>query len=255
MTQIEQCHHIWRTVFGDSEEFMDLYFSRRYPKVKTFASEQDGIIAAQAQCFIYNMTAAPGAPMLTIGYVSGLATLPAYRHQGHAANVMQQMHRWLNKHHIDYCLLIPATQKAAQWYTTHFGYQGTSTHCKSLATPSQIAACTPQPELTPHIIYIIQRHLASLPYTIQHTADDLRDQMDVCLMSGGGLYQTGDGHYFMAEKIATPHGEDRYMVLDTTEDYNLSGCQTNRITTPLLFLPISNHTPLPDELHVSLMLD
>lgn len=251
MSQTEQCRHIWRTVFGDSEEFINLYFSRRYPSAQTFTSEQDGVTVAQGQCFVYSMTAAPGAPMLKIGYVSGLATMPDYRNLGHAARVMRQIHCWMYKHHIDYSLLIPASQDAAQWYTAIFGYQPSAARCKRLATASQIAACTQLPQLSPHIIYTMQHHLASLPYAVQHRADDLRDQMDVCLMSGGGLYQTAEGHYFMAERIS----DTQYHLLDTTANGNSPIPHLGKVTTPLLFLPICSRTPLPGELHVSMMLD
>ena len=251
MSQTKQCRHIWRTVFGDSEEFMDLYFSRRYPSAQTFTSEQDGVTVAQGQCFVYSMTAAPGAPMLKIGYVSGLATLPDYRNLGHAARVMRQIHWWMYKHHIDYSLLIPASRDAAQWYTAIFGYQPSAARCKRLATASQIAVCTQLPQLSPHIIYLMQHHLASLPYAVQHRADDLRDQMDVCLMSGGGLYQTAEGHYFMAERIS----DTQYHLLDTTANGNSPIPHLGKVTTPLLFLPICSRTPLPGKLHVSMMLD
>ncbi|MBO4730966.1 MAG: GNAT family N-acetyltransferase [Bacteroidaceae bacterium] len=243
---IEECRHIWERVFDDSEEFVDLYFSRRYSAENTFVAKADGRIVAQAQCLSYKMTASFGEPILNVGYVSGLATLPEYRGQGHAKSVMQQMHQWLSDHGYDYCLLIPADNDAAAWYARHFGYKPCTTKRKQLLSAKQMADYTKLSELTPHLIYTIQRDLVATPYTVQHTADDLADQLAVCQMSGGGLYTTPDG-LLMAERVS---GNDDYLVLDS-----FGNAIHSSLITQSLFLPICNKSPLPHTIRMTLMLE
>ena len=251
-SMIEECRHIWEKVFGDSEEFIELYFSRRYSPANTFVARAEGRIVAQAQCLSYKMTASFGEPMLNVGYVSGLATLPEYRGQGHAKSMMQQIHQWLSDHAYDYCLLIPADNDAAAWYARHFGYTPCATRRKQLLSAEQMAAYIQLPELTPHLIYTIQRDLAATPYTLQHTADDLADQLAVCQMSGGGLYATPDG-LLMAERV---WGSDDYLVLDSfAGQESRVESHESRVESHGMFLPIANKAPLPHTVRMTLMLE
>ena len=192
-----------------------------------------------------------GKPMLNVGYVSGLATLPEFRGQGHAQNVMQQMHQWLSDHGYDYCLLIPADDDAAAWYARHFVYRPITTKRKQLLSAGQMAAYTKLPELTPHLIYTIQHDLAATPYTVQHTADDLADQLAVCQMSGGGLYATPEG-LLMAERVAS--GE--YLVIDhfVGRESRAKG-QESRVEVQGLYLPIGRQRTLPPVVRMTLMLE
>lgn len=241
----DQCKSIWQTVFKDSEAFTDLYFSRRYPKGNTFISRANDHTVAQAQCFTYRMTAAIDEPMLTVGYLSGLATLPQYRRQGHAANIMHQLHQWQQNKGIDYSLLIPADEEAAQWYISHFAYRPICTRAISMDA-MQLTHYTPINRLTAPIAKQIQHHLSSTPYTLQHTADDLADQLAVCKMSGGGLYTDGT-RLFMAELHC---GTAR--ILDSFSESQPEN--TTSDTTPVLYLPICKQSPLPKEIRITLML-
>lgn len=249
---IEECRHIWERVFDDSEEFIELYFSRRYSPENTFVAMADGRVVAQAQCLSYKMTTDNGQQTVDVGYVSGLATLPEYRGQGHANSVMQQMHQWLSDHAYDYCLLIPADDDAAAWYARHFGYTPCATKHKQLLSAEQMAAYTKLSELTPHLIYTIQRDLAATPYTLQHTADDLADQLAVCQMSGGGLYATPDG-LLMAERT---RGSDNYLVLDNFvgQESRVESHESRRESHGM-YLPIGNKVPLPHTVRMTLMLE
>lgn len=256
MRNKEECRQIWQTVFCDSEAFVDLYFSRRYTKAGTFVSRHDGRIVAQAQCLTYRMTAATGQPPLRIGYVSGLATLPEFRRQGHALHVMTQLHQWAYGQSLDYVLLIPADDQAAMWYASHFGYRHTASRRKRTLTPAQTAALTKLPALTPHLIDIIRQDLAATPYTVQHTNDDLADQFAVCQMSGGGLYSSPQG-ILMAERYIASDGTESYIALDTfgnTTNHPLSVTHSPS-PTPCLYLPVSNPQPLPPTIRLTLMLD
>lgn len=276
---------IWKIVFGDSEEFIDLYFSRHYTNAKTFISLQDGQIAAQAQCFLYQMTTAATdfcsiprpqpqthkAVVTTVGYVSGLATLPQYRRQGHAANIMRQLHSWLQTQGADYSMLIPADETAAQWYQSHFGYLRAARTPQYMISEQQLSRCTEHRELTPELINLIQQHLASTPYTIQHIAQDLRDQLAVCQMSGGGLYSLPPAGkhdttiHFMAEKIMMPDGTASFRVLDyfyalpaptSYTPFMLHSATSHNFShQTCMYLPISNNKPLSDEIRITLMLD
>lgn len=276
---------VWKTVFGDSDEFIDLYFSRRYPNAKTFISLQDGHVAAQAQCFLYQMTAPiaeiiypsgskPGygqrTRLATIGYVSGLATLPQFRRKGHAANVMMQLHQWLQAQRAEYCLLIPADEIAAKWYSAHFGYLQVARTEQYMINEQELRLYAEHCELTPEIISLIQRDLASTPYTIQHSAQDLLDQLSVCKMSGGGLFiacESGATRshslLFMAEKITLPDETKLFRVLDTFLSAP-ENCEcatrptfsfTKNSSNCCMYLPICNPHPLPAELRLTLMLE
>lgn len=276
-TTVAALRAVWESVFADSQEFVDFYFKHRYPNAKTFISLEDGLVVAQAQCFLYEMTVAPTvlcskagsrseANKATVGYVSGLATLPQFRRRGHAANIMQQLHNWLQTQGIDYCLLIPADQNAAQWYSSYFGYHAGVSPYQHIISSQELSRCTEHRELTNEIINLIQHDIASTNYAIMHTVQDIRDQFAVCRMGGGGLFSISavDTNitelFFFAERTQIHGHTTAFRVLDTfsaakKETLSPAWLSSKLIYAPYMYLSICNPNPLPDGVRITLMLD
>lgn len=280
--ELSVCRRIWSDCFHDSAEFMDLYFSRRARKDNTFVSRtQDGQIVAQAQCFIYQMSGAiPELPDVygqnglgksVWAYVSGLATLPQYRGQGHAQRVMCLLHNYMRTRQADYAFLLPADDYAARWYEKHFGYAHTCNYTKLLLSRSYKDVMTEvdfqNAEARWNALEYMEKNLESRPHTLLHTLSDLSDQWQVCRMEGGGLYYMsfpkGEAYFFL-----TPY-EHGLVCLEQFKDFrfslgpNESGIVDMESTLlldgwkdlPVLTMPICAATPAQKEVHVSLLLD
>lgn len=266
MTTKEACINIWRECFGDSEEFINLYFTRRYSDDCTFVSRDGNEIVAASQCFIYDMTTAnndQSSAIVKAGYVSGLATLPQHRRKGHARHIMQQMHKWLHQQGAAYCILIPSGNDAAQWYHSQFGYEYGLRNNKYILPPELLSHYTLEQTLSPDALRLINSDMIQRPHFILHTADDLTDQLNTCIMSGGGLYTKRTVEGQLQEVLFVEYHNHQPILLDyfTSKD-NPTANHNDFITTlPLLdcqqgmWVAIDNAPTLPPTARLSLMLD
>ncbi|MBR6482934.1 MAG: GNAT family N-acetyltransferase, partial [Bacteroidaceae bacterium] len=48
-----QTRHLWKTCFGDSEAFMDIYFSKKYTPASNIVRQADGTVVAATQLLPY----------------------------------------------------------------------------------------------------------------------------------------------------------------------------------------------------------
>lgn len=126
----EETRELWRTVFADPEEFVDLYFSRVYKSAYNVCCQIDGHVAAALQTLPYPLlwhgTETPAA------YISGVSTHPACRRQNVGANLMRQAHLSMYHHGTVLAALIPAEEWLYGWYG-RMGYE-------------RVISCTPPPE-------------------------------------------------------------------------------------------------------------
>lgn len=259
-----QCRRLWKICFGDSKEFIDLYFKNRADDHNTFVlSLPDGVVACQSQCFIYGLSEHERAKDIMLGYISGLGTLPEYRGHGYAEEVMRQMLTHMRQVKIDFSFLIPANDKVADWYARHFGYRHTHDYTKYLILPQKLQ-CMRKVDLNTTVECLDVMDFCSLTISqCNHflLQDDcfLEDQWKVCEMSGGGVYamltpwaaflfiEMIDNQPVVLEIFAhTPEDRERIITwLDLTVYARV----------PILTLPVCAAAPMPEDAHFSLLLD
>ena len=80
MNKKQQVKDLWRTCFGDSEAFIDLYFDRVYQDDNTLTIERNGQIVSALQMLPYTMTYF--GTEISVAYISGACTVPEQRGQG-----------------------------------------------------------------------------------------------------------------------------------------------------------------------------
>lgn len=110
----EQTRALWRTAFNDSEDFIDLYFEEKYTDDANIFFRHDGELFAAAQ--VFPMRFQMGGHVLPSVYVSGLATLPQYRRQGLAAQVLYYAHRRAFERGVVFSFLVPGDEKLVNFY-------------------------------------------------------------------------------------------------------------------------------------------
>lgn len=125
----QETMELWRSTFGDPEEFIQLYFSRVYRSEYNVCCQLDGRVVAALQTLPY--------PMLYRGrevntaYISGVAVTESYRGQDIGNNLMRQAHFRLYYKDTVFASLIPAEAWLYGWYGK-CGY-------------AQVIACKPAP--------------------------------------------------------------------------------------------------------------
>lgn len=112
---------LWKKCFGDSEAFMDLYFTRKYTDEQNIYTEHGGQVVSALQYFIYPFQWGSGPCGRSVGYLSGIATLPEYRKRGYAATLIRKAHLELHSRKVMFSMLIPAAPALFGYYRK-FGY-------------------------------------------------------------------------------------------------------------------------------------
>lgn len=126
---LQETRSLWKEVFGDPEEFIELYFTRVYRGEYNVCCQIDHHVAAALQTLPYTMLY-HGMELRT-AYISGVATRPEYRRQDIGNNLMRQAHFRLYHTGRVFASLIPAEEWLYGWYGK-CGY-------------SQSITCTPPP--------------------------------------------------------------------------------------------------------------
>jgi hypothetical protein len=153
----QETRDLWELVFSDTEQFINLYFSKVYKSEYNICCQIDHKVVAALQTLPY--------PMLyhheevQTAYISGVSTHPDYRKQDVGNNLMRQAHFFLYYHEAVFSTLIPAEEWLYVWYGK-CGY-------------AQQITCTPPPEgiqgMTFEEFDRIQRAKSCI---VLHNADD-----------------------------------------------------------------------------------
>lgn len=111
---------LWRLCFGDSEDFIRLFFDRVYREENALTLEREGRILCALHIVPYRMLVA--GHEWSLAYVCGVATWPEYRRRGLMGQLMRQAIDVMAGRGYDLTALIPATPALFEYYRT-FGYQ------------------------------------------------------------------------------------------------------------------------------------
>lgn len=120
---------IWKDVFKDPDEFINLYFSRVYRSEFNVTCQLGGKVVAALQTLPYTMLC-HGREVKT-AYISGVSTRPEYRKQDIGNNLMRQAHFSAYYKEVVFATLIPAEEWLYSWYEK-CGY-------------ARVITCTPAP--------------------------------------------------------------------------------------------------------------
>lgn len=85
---MKEYRELWRKAFGDTEQYMDYYFSRKAPCSEVWGDWVGNQLCSMA--FFISYDAIFRGKKCRLPYVVGVATEPAYRHEGRMTYVLAQ---------------------------------------------------------------------------------------------------------------------------------------------------------------------
>lgn len=100
-----QVRQLWKTVFGDSDAYMDIYFREKYRDERTLVYLENDNVVTSLQMLPYNFTFCDTE--IPITYFSGLCTLPQARKKGYMAALIRRAFAEMAMRHIPLALLVP----------------------------------------------------------------------------------------------------------------------------------------------------
>ncbi|MGI6030927.1 MAG: GNAT family N-acetyltransferase [Eubacteriales bacterium] len=182
---------MWDRVFGESDAYMELYFTQKYRDDQCYLSERDGVICSSLQVLPYDFGL--WEDRVRMGYISGVATLSEFRGQGEMTQLLEGTLRGMEQDGYTLATLIPASSSLFGLYR-RFGF-GTCFHIRS-----RWVALTPGPGqmLTPwkgeEIYDCYHRWQSRFPCGVVKSRRDLEVVLREHQAGGGELWLlTGNG--------------------------------------------------------------
>ena len=192
MTTKEEVKNLWKLCFDDSDEFINLYFERRYKDEINMAIRRDGKVVSALQMIPYPMTL--GKWEMEIAYVSGACTHPDYRKQGLMRQLLADAHRQMYERGACLSVLIPAEKNLFDYYSlsgyVSGFYYAKQTYCIGDLYPSLLFSVADETDasmcLPEHHRYLVSR-MKEYPCCVQHRRDDFGIIMNDLKLSEGKL--------------------------------------------------------------------
>lgn len=223
MNTKDEVRALWKLCFNDSEEFMDLYFNRRYKDDINMAIREDGKIISALQMIPYSMSFCGG--MIPVSYISGACTHPDYREHGAMRRLLKETHRRMYEDGVLLSSLIPAEEwlfgyYAKSGYVPAFGYARKRMEADELRRMSSFAAaCRVEVCALPgadHYHYFDTR-MQERSCCIQHTEDDFEIIMEDLKLGGGKLLVAQEGEAIVGMAF-TVRAEDTLYIKELLAD-------------------------------------
>lgn len=113
---------MWKTVFGDSDAFLDIYFREKYRNQNTLVYLENGVPAASLQMLPYRFSFC--GTEIRVAYFSGLCTLPQARKKGYMGALIRAALVEMGARRIPLALLVPQDEGVLHYYQK-FGFAQT----------------------------------------------------------------------------------------------------------------------------------
>lgn len=105
---------MWKICFEDTDEYMDLYFSRQYRDENTLIYWVDNKAVASLQMIPYSIRFYGEA--IPFYYLAGLCTLSEYRNKGYMGKLIRKSFSIMRERNIPLSILVPAEEWLFDYY-------------------------------------------------------------------------------------------------------------------------------------------
>jgi len=110
----QQIIDLWKVSFGDSDEFIQLFFDRVYKDEHTLVVKKNGMVISALQILPYEMTYC--GTIIPAGYICGVCTLPSERGKGFINQLMFKSLEEMRNRDYALAILIPASPQLFDLY-------------------------------------------------------------------------------------------------------------------------------------------
>lgn len=111
---------LWHKVFGDDEEYINLFFKNAYFHSDTFAEIIGGEVVSAL--YLLNADIKSGGKAYKGRYLYAAATLPEYRGKGYMAKLINEALSYAEEENLDFIALVPADDGLYGYYE-RFGFK------------------------------------------------------------------------------------------------------------------------------------
>lgn len=112
-----QVREVWKTVFGDPDDYMDIYFRHMYRDENTLVYLVDGKVVSSLQLLPYLFSFC--GTEIPIYYIAGVSTLPEYRRRGYTSQLLVRSFEVAANRDISLVLLVPQEEWLLKFYNRY----------------------------------------------------------------------------------------------------------------------------------------
>lgn len=109
-----QVREMWRTVFGDPDDYMEVYFRHKYRDETTLLYMEGDKAVASLQMLPYRFTFCETE--IPVIYLSGVSTLPGYRRKGYVRQLLIKSFEEAERKDVPLMLLVPQEEWLLRFY-------------------------------------------------------------------------------------------------------------------------------------------
>ncbi|MDR2469656.1 MAG: GNAT family N-acetyltransferase [Tannerella sp.] len=212
----QQLADLWKTSFGDSDDFIRLFFDRIYREENALTLCENGRITAALHMIPCEMTCCGG--IVPVAYVCGACTLPSERGKGRMSRLMKQATEVMRNRGDSLAVLIPASDRLYGFYA-RFGFVEAFSHTfethviDHLPAPTsdcRIVSARDLPSATAYACYdrLQRKHTCAT----LHSAYDWETILLDCRLEGGDAWVAFRDGKPEGVAIAVPQDESRVYV-------------------------------------------
>jgi predicted acetyltransferase len=213
---------IWKQVFGDSDEFIDLFFRNRYSVDSALVYRQAGRITSMI--FFPGYDFKYGENYGRLGYICGAATLPDFRGRGIMSELIAGAFDEMRSRGDEFSALIPASDSLYAYYAK-FGYQDFF-YRKRYVVKRVAGDGEPSYRLLPaadfeRIYEIYSEAVTQLSTVVIQSSDIYRSVVDEFRLSGGEIYLSDDRrlYCFVRSSGDTLHVREMFSLSESDDPY------------------------------------
>lgn len=179
---------LWQGIFGDSDAFVRLFFTRVYRPANALTLTRDGCLAAMLHIVAYRLRV--GHRTLPAAYICGVSTRPEARGQGLMTALMHRALRTMRRRGFALTMLIPAEPWLFDVYA-RLGYVHPIPTCDERISTADLPPGSPDICIAPctdaRLYAAFNRLQRRRPCTILHTARDFDTIRLDCESDGGSV--------------------------------------------------------------------
>lgn len=165
---------MWKTCFGDSDSYMELYFRDKYRPRNTLLYVEDSKAVASLQMLHYQFTF-HGIEVPVI-YLSGVCTLPAYRNRGFTRALLMEGFHEANRREIPLMFLVPQEKWLLELYAKYGFARTFDAGVEELPSLKELADRYPGDLQSAY--HAFDRRYRQRDMTVQKTLDDFKTIME-----------------------------------------------------------------------------
>jgi len=183
---------IWKLSFGDSDQYIDFYYTHRYQEDETLLLLEGGEIATMLTLLPVRVITSTGAS-LNSTMVYALATHPQYRYRGYATRLLEFASRHLGQQENFFSVIVPAGKKLFDYYRSQgfrdfFFVRQLSFHRQKLESlPVGANSCTIT-GISPQEYNLIREKQLSGKTHVSYSIEDIDYQRKLSQRSGADIY-------------------------------------------------------------------